>query len=108
MGLVIVPIKNDKLEEWKSWTKKLKGEKKNEFDDLNKRHGLTRHDVWFAETPSGSMAVVLHEGPGAETFMPDLAKSDIAFDVWMKEHIENFHGMDLSSPPPGPMPVKMN
>ena len=107
MGLVIVPIKEEKVQAWKSWSKKLTGERKNEFEDMNKRYGLTRHNAWLAETPAGSMAVVLHEGPGADTFMPNVAKSDHEFDVWMKESIEGFHDMDLSAPPPGPMPVKM-
>lgn len=108
MGLVVVPIKKDKLEAWKNWNKKFIEEKKSEFEDLNKRHGLTRHDVWLAETPAGPMAVVLHEGPGAETFMQNVAKSENSFDIWMKESIEDFHGMDMGAPPPGPMPIKMN
>ena len=107
MGLVIAPIRDGKVEAWKSWAEKLAGEKRNEFEDMNKRHGLTEHNVWFAETPAGPMAVVLHEGPGADTFMPNVAKSDNAFDIWIKESIEDFHGMDLGAPPPGPMPVKM-
>jgi hypothetical protein len=107
MGLVIVPIKEGKEEAWKSWNGQFSGEKKNEFEDMNKRHGLTRHSTWFAETPAGPMAVVLHEGPGADTFMPNMAKSENSFDVWMKESIEDFHGMDLGAPPPGPMPVQM-
>ncbi|MCY1720580.1 hypothetical protein OU798_09520 [Prolixibacteraceae bacterium Z1-6] len=107
MGLVVVPLKEDKVEAWKSWTKKLAGEKKEAFDDMNKRLGLERHDAWFAETPSGPVVVVLHEGPGAETFMQNVAKSDNSFDVWMKESIEDFHGMKLGAPLPGPMPVKM-
>lgn len=107
MGLVVVPIIEGKVEAWKNWSKKLVGERKNEFADSNKRHGLTQHNVWFAETPAGPMAVVLHEGPGAEMYMSNIAKSDNAFDIWVKESIEDFHGMDLSAPPPGPMPVKM-
>jgi len=107
MGLVIVPIKEDKVEAWKNWSKKLTGEQKAEFDDVNQRHGLTRHCAWLAETPTGPVAVVLHEGPGAETFMQNVANSDNSFDVWMKESIEDFHGMELGAPPPVPMPVKM-
>ncbi len=107
MGLVIVPIKEDKVEAWKNWSKKLTGKQKAEFDDMNQRHGLTRHSAWLAETPTGSVAVVLHEGPGAETFMQNVANSDNSFDVWMKESIEDFHGMELGAPPTVPMPVKM-
>ena len=107
MGLVVVPIKEGKVEAWKSWNGKMLNEKKSEFEDLSKRHGLTRHNVWLAQTPAGAMAVVLHEGPGAETFMQNLAKSTNSFDVWMKESIEDFHGMDLAAPPPGPLPEQM-
>lgn len=107
MGLVVVPVLKGKEEEWKSWTQKLKGEMKNDFDDMNKRHGLTRHDVWSVETPGGMLAVVLHEGQGADSFMHNVAVSDNSVDVFMKESIEKFHGMDLSAPPSGPMPEKL-
>lgn len=53
MGLVVAPIVEGKLEAWKSWTKDLTGSHKNEFDDFNKRYGLTRHDVWLVESPAG-------------------------------------------------------
>ena len=108
MGLVVVPVVKGKEEEWKSWARKLRNEMKNEFDDLNKRFGLTRHDVWAVETPNGLMVAVLHEGPGADTFMHDVAVSKKPFDVEMKKQIESFHGMDLSGPPPGPMPEKLS
>ncbi|NQU52259.1 MAG: hypothetical protein HQ522_06935 [Bacteroidetes bacterium] len=107
MGLVVAPIKEGKVDEWKSWSAELSGEKRSEFTDLNKRHGLTRHDVWLAETPAGAMAVVIHEGPGSDTFMQNVAQSENSFDVWMKESIEDLHGMDMGAPPPGPMPVKV-
>ena len=107
MGLVVAPILKGKEAEWKSWSLKLKGEMRKEFDDLNKRHGLTRHDVWAVETPNGLMAVVLHEGPGADSFMHNVAVSDNSFDKFMKESISGFHGMDMTAPPPGPMPVKL-
>lgn len=108
MGLIVVPIVEGKVEEWKDWSSSFSGERKSEFDDLNKRYGLTRHDVWYAETPTGPVAIVLHEGPGADSFMENVARSDNGFDVWMREHIEKFHNMKLDAPPPGPLPVKMN
>jgi len=107
MGLVVAPIFKGKEEEWKSWSLKMKGEMKSEFDDLNKRHKLTRHDIWAVETPNGLMAVVLHEGPGADSFMQNVAVSENSFDKSLKKSIKDFHGMDLDAPPPGPMPVKL-
>ena len=107
MGLVVVPVVKGKEEEWKKWARNLRGEMKKDFDDLNKRFGLTRHDVWAVETPYGLMAAVLHEGPGADTFMQDIAASDNPFDIKTRKSIENYHGIKLGGPPPGPMPEKL-
>jgi hypothetical protein len=107
MGIMMVPKKKEKLEGWKNWTQKLKGEKSSEFLDLNKRYELTRHSVWLAETNDGPIAVVLHEGPGADSFMPKLSESDNNFDVWFKDSVEDIHRMRLDQPSPGPLPQKM-
>jgi hypothetical protein len=107
MGLVVAPVLKGMEEEWKNWLHQMKNEKKKDWDELNKRYSLTRHDVWAVETPNGLMAVVLHEGPGAESFMHDVAVSDHPIDILMKENIEKCHGMDMNAPPPGPMPEKL-
>lgn len=85
MGLVIAPIKEGKLEAWKNWAESLSGDQKKSFDEFNKKHGLTRHDAWLAETPNGPVVVALHEGPGAENFMQNVAKSNDSFDVSFKK-----------------------
>jgi hypothetical protein len=105
MGLVVMPIVDGKLEDWKAWAAELQGPRRADFDDLNRRHGLTRHDSWLAETPVGPMAVVLHEGPGADEFVPNLMASDNEVDVWFMESVAEFHGVDPSKPMP-PMPEK--
>ncbi|WP_340114007.1 hypothetical protein [Maribellus mangrovi] len=107
MGLVIVPLKKDKLGEWKKWADSLNGDQKQAFDEFNKKHGITRHDAWLAETPEGPVVVALHEGPGADDFMQNVADSQGSFEVDFKEKLMEYHGMDLAGPPPGPMPVKM-
>ena len=107
MGLIVTPIKAEKLEDWKNMTKSLKGEKSQEFKEFNERYGLTRHNVWLVESPNGPLAVVLHEGLGADTIMQKVATSNHSFDLLFKEQLEKFHGMKLDGPPPGPMPIKM-
>ena len=107
MGLVVAPIMEGKLEAWKSWISEIKGSGKIEFDDFNQRYELTRHDGWLAESAQGAMAIVLHEGPGADSFMQKLGQSDHTYDLNMRQHLEDFHGMRFDQPPPGPPPVKM-
>jgi len=104
MGLVVAPVVKGKEKEWKKWV----ANSKKDLEDLNKRYGLTRHDVWEVESPDGTLAVVLHEGPGADSFMQKIASSNNKTDLLFKESLAKFHGMDLNAPPPGPMPVKLN
>ena len=107
MGLVVAPILEGKLEDWKKWTSGFTGSNKVEFADFNKRYGLTRNDVWLTQTPGGPTAVVLLEGSGSDTFMQKVGHSENPYDKSFVKAIEGFHGMDLNSPPTGPMPVKI-
>lgn len=107
MGVVLAPIPNDKVAEWKTWMAELTGPRHAELEDFNRRHGLTKHEAWFCETPMGAAVVAIHEGPGSADFMPKVAVSSHAFDLEFRTRLQSIHGMDLSKPPPGPMPVKV-
>ena len=104
MGVILAPIIEGKVDAWKQWTRDLSGARGQELADFNRRYGLTRHAAWLAETPSGPAVIVLLEGPGADEFMPKLGPSQNQFDLWFKENIKEIHGMDVTQPPPGPMP----
>jgi len=104
MGIVLAPIVPDLFEAWKVWNKEIQTEKKEEFKEFNSRMNLTGHKVWLAQTPNGPMAIVMHEGPGEADFMKNIATSEHPFDQWFKNKVSEFHGIDFSQPPPGPMP----
>ncbi len=101
MSVILAPIVEGKVQAWKDWAGKLSGP---EFEDFNRRHGLTRHAAWLAETPAGPMVIVLLEGPGADDHMQRLAASDNDFDRWHRDKIKEVHGLDVTQPPPGPLP----
>ena len=82
------------------------GSKKEALQGLNRRYGLTRHAVWLAETPTGPAVIALHEGPGGDDFMAKIGLSQHADDLWLKEKLMEFHGVDVSQPPSGPLPEK--
>jgi hypothetical protein len=104
MSLMLAPIANGKLESWKQWATELENGRAKDFEDFNSRYGLTRHSAWLAETPAGPVVAVLHEGPGENNFMSELATSDHDFDVWFKQSVKEIHNIDFSEPPPGPPP----
>lgn len=99
MSVLMIPILAGEVENWKKMTQEISGSKKKEFEDFNKRYGLTRHDAWLSETDSNAVAVVMHEGPGEEQFMKKLAESDHDFDTWFRNKISTVHGVDFSQAP---------
>ena len=104
MHAIRAPILDGKVDAWKEWCSELSGPRSAALKDSNRRLGLTRHAAWLAESPSGAMVIVITDGPGSDDHMPKLAASDHEFDVWFKEKIKEIHGMDVTQPPPGPMP----
>jgi len=101
MSFVLAPIVDGKMDTWKQWANELEDSRAEEFKDFNTRYGLTRHSAWLAETPAGPMVAVLHEGPGADNFMSELATSDHDFDVWFKQKVGEIHNIDFSESLPG-------
>ena len=97
MTAIAVPLIEDKIDAWKSWVKdECLGSRKEEFEEFNERMGLTLHRAFLSESPHGPVAIVLLEGPGAETFLQKLATSQEPFDEWFRARVEEFHGCDFS------------
>jgi len=104
MGVVFAPILEGQVDNWKQWTAEIAGARKDDFTDLNRRHGLTRHAAWLTETPDGQAVIAYHEGPGSDDFLQKIAASDHPVDLWFRDKIKAIHGLDLTQPPPGPLP----
>lgn len=105
MGVILAPILDGKLDAWKQWASEMNGS--DELKDLNTRYGLTKHEAWLAMTPSGAAVIAVHEGPGSGEFMHKLAASDNEADNRFKAKLLELHGMDVTQPPPGPMPERL-
>jgi len=106
MGAMAAPIVPGKEATWDTWIADCKGSRKAEFDDMNQRMGLTSHRAWLQQTPDGhQLAIVVHEGPGADSYLGKLATSENDFDVWFRDAVTDVHGIDFSQPLP-PMAVQ--
>jgi len=101
MPAFAVPLAAKKRDPWESWLNELKGPRKAEFDDMNARLRLTRHEAYLQPAPDGNyLVIVLQEGPGGDEFTEKLLASDNEFDRWFAETVADLHGID----PAGPMP----
>jgi len=98
-----IPILPEKLDAWRNWTGELTGPRKADFEASNARHGLTGHHAWLQTSPDGShLAIVVTDGPGADTYLGSIMQSDDPFDQWFVSTVAEVHGMDTNAPPPPP------
>ena len=98
MNAINVPLQKDQVEAWRRWAAECTGPRRKDFADFNRRMGLTEHRAWLDLGPGGPQIIVLHGGPGADTFMKRLATSGHPFDTWFRENITRFHGHDFRQP----------
>ena len=73
-----------------------------EFDASRRRlpGNMARESVWVMHTPMGDFGVVLLEGDNPLTANATFAASQDPFDVWFKEGVRGFTGIDFSQPLP--------
>jgi hypothetical protein len=103
MAVMAAPLAAGSLAAWEAWLGELNGPRKAEFEEMNRRHGLTAHEAYLQPTPDGHyMALVVHGGPGGGDFLASLAGSDDEFDRWFIGKVAEIHGIDPSGPLPPP------
>jgi hypothetical protein len=98
MFAIAVPLISNKVEAWKTWIRECMGPRREEFEEFNERMELTLHRAWLTEGPQGPLAIVVVDGPGANSFLEKLARSKEPFDRWLRERISEYHGIDFSKP----------
>ena len=103
MFAIAIPIPANKIDHFKKFTKELMTTRKAEFAASRKRLGV--HERTFMQhTPQGDMVVVTLEGANPQKAFVEFGQGSDPFTQWFKQQVSEIHGMDLSSPPPGPLP----
>jgi hypothetical protein len=101
-----IPIPAGKTEQWKKFLSELNGARKAEFAASRRSLGV-RERTFLQHSPQGDMAIVTLEGDHPEAAFAGFAKGTDPFTVWFKQQVMEIHGVDLSAPPPGPMPQQV-
>jgi hypothetical protein len=84
----------------------LTGARKAEFAASRRSLGV-RERTFLQHTPQGDLVLVTLEGDHPETAFAEFGKRTDPFTMWFKQQVSEIHGMDLSAPPPGPMPQQV-
>ena len=102
-----VPILPGKTNAWRSAAASLAGRgspnRKADFDDFNRRFGITRHVASLQQTPQGDFAVVFIEGDDPDSVLDRMQQSEHPFERWfVATFFEDIHGITSSEGPPPP------
>ena len=92
------PILAGREEGWRRFLQELSGSRREEYDDLRRRLGVTGQKVWLVRARRGEMAVSYLECEEPGRIAARLAASTEPFDVWLKARLAEFHGCDFTRP----------
>jgi hypothetical protein len=93
-----LPILLGKQEAWRRCLQEMLDVYCSDYEAFRRRLGMTKVSVWLTEMPGGNMVIVLIEAEEPETILPKLAESDHAFARWLRQHVLELHGLDITQP----------
>ena len=101
---LVVPILPGKTEDARDFMRELEGKRKPDYDQSERRIGITK-EVWYlARTPGGDQFVAYIESADFGRALSLFSASQDDFDLWFKHRLADSTGLDLNTPPSGPLP----
>jgi len=98
-----IPIAPGKTEQWLKFSSELKGPRRADYIASRKRLGV--HERTFLQkTPTGDLILVTLEGDNPASAFQKFSAGDDEFTKWFVAQVSAVHGIDLTKPPPGPLP----
>lgn len=107
MIVITTPIPPEKYAEWRNAMSEFAGPRREEYTAARARQGVTRQGVFVDQGPQGPTEIMVMEADDPGQALQMIATSEEPFDVEFREYLMNIFGMDLSKPPPGPLPEQV-
>jgi hypothetical protein len=103
MFAIALPIAPGKTEQWKKFIADVKGSRFEEFKASRRKLGV--HERTFLQhTPMGDLVLVTLEGDDPVGAFAKFGQGTDDFTKWFLKEAGEVHGIDLTAPPPGPLP----
>ena len=90
------PILAGTEEGWRRFLQELAGSRREEYEDLRRRLGVTGQKVWLVRTRGGEAAASYLECEEPTRIVTRLVASTEPFDLWLKGKLSEFHGCDFA------------
>jgi hypothetical protein len=90
------PILAGKLEAERAFAEETMGARRAEFEEFQKRRGVTRETWSVQQTPDGNAFVVIwFESPDSEQAIAEVTRDPSAFGAWFRERVKEISGIEL-------------
>lgn len=107
-AVTLAPVRPEAVDEWHSFIAELKGSRRIDWAQSQRRRGITRQVISFAPGPP-PLAVIYTETVDAERAAELLTESADPFDEWLRSRLAELHDGRMnaeivfdSAPKPGP------
>ncbi|NMO91382.1 hypothetical protein [Actinomycetospora sp. TBRC 11914] len=107
MIVIAMPIPADKYTEWRTAMSEFAGPRREEYTAARTRQGVTRQGVFVHHTPQGPMEIMVMEADDPARALELIGSSGEPFDVEFRAYLKSVFDLDLSEPPPGPLPEQV-
>jgi len=101
---LVVPVLSGKEDAMRAFYKDVNGARQQEFDESERRLGITKEVAWLAPLNGGSAAVIYIESENFEQAFSEFVQSQGDFDLWFKAQVLDISGLDLNNPPEMDLP----
>jgi hypothetical protein len=102
-ALFALPIQNGKSNVARGFLRELEAARKADYAASEQRLGITK-EVWaLQQTPMGELFVVFFQSPDIGGSVSQFVNSTDNFDLWFKQQVKDTTGVDLNTPPAGPL-----
>jgi hypothetical protein len=94
--ILTFPILVGKVESWRRFCQELSGSKLQMYLSSRRRLGITQEQMVLVETPFGTTVMTALEAHEVGWALGQIITSNLPFDRWYREKIQEFHGISLT------------
>lgn len=96
-GIVLTfPILDGKVEAWRRFCQELSSSRQEPYEASRQRLGITRERLALVDTAFGATAVTTLEAPDVAQALGQIIASDLPFDIWYRDRLQDLHGVNLA------------
>src|SRR3954452_19752311 len=93
-----IPIPPGKTDEVRRVTEVSLGARKSEFDDMQRRSGVTEESYWLQPDPELGDVLIVVSSSDQTAFLEIMAKPQTPFDRWYRDQLRDIFGFDPAQP----------